>query len=186
YGRMGVISVATITVVSIIEETFVAAFAGLSSATGVVLGNEMGNDKLEEAKRHSKVILITNLIVTFVLAGLLILSKKYILMLFGLSPEVSRCASICLLVFALYMPFKTYNYVNIVGVLRSGGDTKYALFLDFSGVWLIGVPMAVIGGLILKQPIYIVYAMLMIEEIYKAIVGFPRYVKGKWIRNIVK
>ncbi|MEG2080665.1 MAG: MATE family efflux transporter [Oscillospiraceae bacterium] len=186
YGRMGVISVATITVVSIIEETFVAAFAGLSSATGVVLGNEMGNDKLDEAKRHSKVILITNLIVTFVLAGLLILTKKYILMLFGLSPEVSRCASICLLVFALYMPFKTYNYVNIVGVLRSGGDTKYALFLDFSGVWLIGVPMAVIGGLILKQPIYIVYAMLMIEEIYKAIVGFPRYAKGKWIRNIVK
>ena len=52
-----------------------------------------------------------------------------------------------------------FNYVNIVGVLRSGGDTKVCLFLDCSGVWLIGIPMAFIGGLVLKQPIYIVYAM---------------------------
>lgn len=91
----------------------------------------------------------------------------------------------CLFIFACYLPFKTHNYVNIVGILRSGGDTKYTLFLDFSGVWAIGVPMAVLGGLILKQPIYIVYAMVLGEEIYKAILGLRRYRKGKWIQNIV-
>lgn len=185
YGRMGVMTVATITVVSIVEETFVAAFAGLASATGVVLGNEMGANKLEEARRHSKVILIGNFIISLLLMCVLMLTRKYILLLFDLSDEVFTYASICLLVFALYMPFKTYNYVNIVGVLRCGGDTKYALFLDFSGVWLIGVPMAVIGGLLLKQPVYIVYAMVMAEEIYKAVIGFFRFRKEKWVRNIV-
>ena len=71
--------------------------------------------------------------------------------------------SLCLIVFSLFMPFKMFNYVNIVGVLRSGGDTKVCLFLDCSGVWLIGIPMAFIGGLVLKQPIYIVYAMVTLE-----------------------
>ena len=42
YGRMGVLPMAAITSTQVVEEMFIAAFAGLSSATGVVLGNEMG------------------------------------------------------------------------------------------------------------------------------------------------
>ena len=48
--------------------------------------------------------------------------------------------------FAAYMPAKMFNYVNVVGVLRSGGDTKMCLFLDTSGVWFIGVPLAFLGA----------------------------------------
>ena len=86
---------------------------------------------------------------------------------------MARDVSLCLIVFSLFMPFKMFNYVNIVGVLRSGGDTKVCLFLDCSGVWLIGIPMAFIGGLVLKQPIYIVYAMVTLEEVYKTIKLYP-------------
>ena len=77
-----------------------------------------------------------------------------------------------------------FNYVNIVGVLRSGGDTKVCLFLDCSGVWLIGIPMAFIGGLVLKQPIYIVYAMVTLEEVYKTILSYIRYRQKKWLKNL--
>lgn len=185
YGRMGVVPMAAITATQVVEEMFVAAFAGLGSATGVVLGNEMGANRLEDAKRHSKVLLLSNVVFSSSLAVLLILLRKQILSLFDLSAEVFSAAAMCLFIFACYLPFKTHNYVNIVGILRSGGDTKYTLFLDFSGVWAIGVPMAVLGGLILKQPIYIVYAMVLFEEIYKAFLGLLRYRKGKWIKNIV-
>ena len=82
------------------------------------------------------------------------------------------------------MPFKMFNYVNIVGVLRSGGDTKVCLFLDCSGVWLIGIPMAFIGGLVLKQPIYIVYAMVTLEEVYKTILSYIRSRQKKWLKNL--
>lgn len=186
YGRMGVVAVATITATQIIEEMFVSAFAGMASATGVLLGNEMGADQLDDAKRHARVILKATFLFTLLLGGILILVRVPLVGLLGLTEEVSANAAICLLVFACYMPFKTNNFINIVGVLRSGGDTKYALFLDFSGVWAIGVPMAALGGLILKQPVYVVYAMVLSEEVYKCILGYRRYHKGKWIRNIVK
>lgn len=185
YGRMGNLAVAAITATQVVEEMFVSAFAGLSSATGVVLGNEMGADRLRDAERHAGVLLRANLVFSLVLAGILVLLRNPILSLFSLSPEVHTAAAICLFIFACYLPFKTNNYINIVGVLRSGGDTKYTLFLDFSGVWCIGVPMAVLGGLFLKQPVYVVYAMVFTEEIYKTILGFFRYRKKKWVRNIV-
>jgi len=58
------------------------------------------------------------------------------------------------------------------------------LMIDTSGVWLIGIPMAFIGGLWLKLPIDIVYAMVMTEEIYKAVLGIIRYRQKKWLRNL--
>lgn len=184
YGRMGVVPVAAITATQVVEEMFVAAFTGLGSATGVVLGNEMGANRLSDAKRHAKVLLYANVVFSAVLGILLVLLRKHILSIFDLSPEVFSAAAACLLIFACYLPFKTNNYINIVGILRSGGDTKYSLFLDFSGVWCIGVPLGALGGLILKQPVFVVYAMVMSEEVYKTLLGFFRYRKGKWIKNI--
>ena len=45
-------------------------------------------------------------------------------------------------------------------------------------------PMAFLGGLILHQPIYIVYAMVLSEEFYKAVVGYIRYRQKRWLRNL--
>ena len=74
--------------------------------------------------------------------------------------------------------------VNLVVILRSGGDTLFCLFMDLSGVWLIGVPMAFIGGLYFKLPIYIVYGMVLSAEIYKTVLGYIRYKQGKWLKNL--
>ena len=36
----------------------------------------------------------------------------------------------------------------------------------------------------MKEPIHIVYGMVMLEEVYKAIIGYIRYRKKKWLRNL--
>ena len=50
-------------------------------------------------------------------------------------------------------------------------------YSDITSVWFIGIPMAVLGGLVLKLPIYTVYAMILIEEIYKLVLAI--YVIGR-------
>lgn len=35
-----------------------------------------------------------------------------------------------IMVFAMIIPFKIFNLINVVGVLRSGGDTRFSLILD--------------------------------------------------------
>ena len=46
--------------------------------------------------------------------------------------------------------------------------------------------MAFFGGIILGLPIYYVYAMITLEEVYKFILGFRRYKQKKWLKNIVE
>ena len=184
YGRMGDNAVAAITIATTIQDIVVVLFQGLSAATAVILGNEMGAGKLKQAEKYSKNFFILQFFVTLAAMGLCYVIRCNIISMYSISPEVAQAVNKCLIVFILFMPFKMFNYVNVVGVLRSGGDTAMCLFIDTSGVWLIGVPMAFFGGLYLKQTIWIVYAMVMAEEVYKAVFGYIRYRQKKWLRNL--
>lgn len=184
YGRMGDEAVAAITIATPIQDIVVVLFQGLSAATAVILGNELGAGKLKRAERYAVNFFTLQFLVTLAAAGVVLLIRQPIIGLYRIPESVAQDASRCILVFAAFMVPKMFNYVNVVGVLRSGGDTKMCLFLDTSGVWFIGVPLAFLGALVWKLPIYWVYALVLSEEIYKAILGFWRYRQKKWLRNL--
>ena len=186
YGRMGDDAVAAITIATTIQDIVVVLFQGLSAATAVILGNEMGAGKLKQAELYAKYIFILQFMLTIFAALVIVTLRWPFISLYqpGISDEVAMSVSRCLLMFALFTPAKMFNFVNIVGVLRSGGDTMMCLFIDTSGVWFIGIPLAFLGGLVLKQPIHIVYGMVMLEEVYKTAIGFWRYRQKKWLRNL--
>lgn len=184
YGRMGNDAVAAITIATTIQDIVTVLFQGLSAATAVIMGNEMGAGKLKRAERYAKNFLILQFIVTILGALFCVAIRWQIIGVYNITPEIAESVSRCIIVFALFMPFKMFNYVMVVGILRSGGDTKMCLLLDCSGVWMIGVPMAFLGGLFFGFPIHIVYAMVMLEEVYKAVFGYWRYRQKKWLRNL--
>lgn len=184
YGRMGDNAVAAITIATTIQDIVVVLFQGLSAATAVILGNELGAGKLKRAEKYATNFFILQFLVMAGAALVVIGIRTPLIGLYHLDGAVARDVSLCILTFAAYMPPKMFNYVNVVGVLRSGGDTKMCLFLDTSGVWLIGVPLAFLGALVWKLPIYLVYALVLSEEIYKMILGYIRYRQKKWLRNL--
>lgn len=185
YGRMGDSAVASITITQNVEQICVVIFQGLSSATAVILGNELGANKIERADKHAKGFFIIQFMLVLIMATICLIIRKPLIDLFNVDGKVASDIIKCLNVFIIYSPFRMFNLVNIVGVLRSGGDTKASLLLDMTGVWLVGIPFAFLGGIVLKLPIYYVYAMITIEEVYKFILGFIRYRKKKWLRKIV-
>ena len=184
YGRMGNDAVAAITIATTIQDIVIVLWAGLSAATAVILGNQLGAGDLEEAEEDS-IKFFTLSAALGVLAMLVIyVIRGPMISFYDITPEVAFDVHACLTVFILYLIPRTYNYIMVVGVLRSGGDTRMCLFLDTSGVWFFGVPLAFLGAMVWKLPIYYVYALVMSEEIYKMILGTIRYRKKKWIKNL--
>ena len=185
YGRMGDAAVAAVTISQTVEQIVTVIFQGISAATAVILGNELGANKLEDAKTHSKYFIILQFIFALLMGLVCFFIRNPLISLFNVSEMVGADISKCLIFFILYLPFKSFNWVNIVGILRSGGDTKAALTLDITGVWCVGIPLAYLGGILLGLPIYVVYAMVAFEEVYKFIFGFRRYKQKIWLRNLV-
>ena len=184
YGRMGEDAAASVTIATSLQDLLIVFFQGLAAATLVILGFEMGSNHLKRAERYASYSYAMAILVSFGISLMLLLVRGPFVSLYNLSPNVLEDVKRCLLVFALLLPFKAISAVNIVGILRSGGDTLFGFFLDTTGVWLIGIPMAFLGGLYFRFPVYVVYGMVMIEEIYKTIAGFFRYKQKEWLKNL--
>ena len=101
-----------------------------------------------------------------------------------LSPHSISSAANILLIAAAVMPFRFFNTINVVGVLRAGGDTVFSMALDAGSVWVIGVPCVALATVALGWPIEGVFAASFLEEVLKLAVGLPRFMSGKWINNL--
>jgi Na+-driven multidrug efflux pump len=86
---------------------------------------------------------------------------------------------------AIIIPIRLINVVTIVGILRGGGDAGFAFITEGLTMWLIGVPMAVIGAFVLKLDVQWVVLMVMAEELIKMICSLTRLKSGKWIKDVV-
>ncbi len=185
YGRMGKEALASITITQTIEQMAMVLFFGAASATAVILGNVIGAGHLSKAFKQAKSIFIITFGLSLIISVIVWGIAPYIAGIFDVSPEVTNNIVLCLKVFSLYVPFKTFNTINVVGVLRSGGDTKFTMILDTGCVWLIGIPLGALGGLILHLDIQYVYAMVLLEEFFKMFFGIYRVKSKKWINNLV-
>jgi Na+-driven multidrug efflux pump len=74
----------------------------------------------------------------------------------------------------------------IVGVSRAGGDTIFGMLMELLPLWLVAIPLAVLGGLVLKLPLFYVYLLMLTEEFIKFAFGLFRYLSRKWIHNVVQ
>ena len=116
---------------------------------------------------------------------LLIILSKPLISLFGFTPEGEKYALIILIIYGAVMGLQLYTGMNIVGILRAGGDTKFAMFTECGSIWLIGVPIAFLGALVFQFPVYIVVALVKLEEVAKFFVLRKRFRSGKWVNNVI-
>lgn len=186
YGRMGTDILAAVNISSAIEKIAFVLFNGMSNACAVMVGNKIGENDEETAFLYAKRLALLSTMTGLVLGISVSLSAGLLLSIYNVSEEVYRNAVSILSIFGLMMPCKVFNQINIVGILRSGGDATFSLIIDTTGVWFIAVPLVFIGGLVLRLPLYAVYLMVNLEEVYKFLLGIRRFLSGKWINNVIR
>ncbi len=186
YARIGTESIAAVNIVTTLEEFMFIPFFGIFHGGSIMIGNSIGAGRKETAHAYGKFLLISQLIMAVGAGALMIFSRGFVLSFYNISPATYENAYYLMLVSGLVFWTKTTNFTNIVSVLRGGGDTRFGFFLDLTGVWCIGVPMAFFAAFYLNLPVYWVMALIAVEELFKLCVGIPRFFSKKWIRNLVE
>lgn len=120
------------------------------------------------------------------LAFVLFAAPLWVYPLFKLSHGAAAVASMMMTMMALAMPLKDFNTVNIVGVLRGGGDVKAATLIDTGPLWLVAIPYAALCGLVVKTTVFWVYLAFPLEQAVKFFVGIRRLRSGKWVRDLTR
>lgn len=186
YGRIGTDAVAAMTLTNPLQGLFIGMFSGVSTAATVMTGKRLGRDEKDEAysvaKYLAKLAAIGAIIVSFVLVAI----SNWYVGLYEVEPEVAETTKRIIFVLAVYLIVKISNMVVAGGVLRSGGKTKYTLYIDLMGTWIFGVPLGLMAAFVWKLPIEYVYAVLSFEEVMRLIVGLIIFRKKIWMDNVTK
>lgn len=180
---------AAYTITNNVERICMVVSFGLSSTAAIIIGREIGAGR-QERVREVGLALNTLAVLCGGALGLLLwlfvrfVAPVWVFPLFQLSPEAERIAAMMITVMALYMPLKDFNSVNIVGVLRGGGDVKAATLIDLAPLWLCAIPYAALCGLVLRTSVLWVYLAFPLEQVVKCVWGGWRLRAGKWVRDL--
>lgn len=168
-----------------IQSIMIGALTGISSASGIIIGKRIGEGNYEKAYMESKKFMLYGLIGACMLSILIILLKSTYVSIFKVDENVRILAQKILVVYGFIGPIKVENMILGGGILRSGGKTKYVMWIDFFGTWCVGVPLALLSGFVLSMPIYLVYLFLSMEECVRLIISFVVFKKKCWIQSVV-
>ncbi len=164
---------------------FWSFMSGLSSACAIMIGKKLGENNLELAKKWGIQFTKLSFIAGIIFGAILFFSSDLIAAQFDHLPtEVTKSISLILKVFSFYIVIKFVNVIQIVGTLRSGGDTLYSLLAEIVPLWFIGVPLAFILSIYSELPLYIIVAIVNIEEIIKLVLLLWRFWSFKWVKNL--
>ncbi|MBK8615605.1 MAG: MATE family efflux transporter [Anaerolineales bacterium] len=185
YAHIGTDSIAAINVNATIEELGFVVFIGLGNACAVMVGNRIGAGRKDEAYEIVRRVIILGVAFALAVGLIIILLREVVVGLYDLSPSGENNVRWLLLVMASTLWIRMFNFSTFIGALRAGGDTRFALLMEICSIWLIGVPAAYIGAFVLHLPVYLVYLMVMLEELAKAFVSSWRFRSRKWIHDLV-
>ncbi len=186
FAALGVASTAAYNVYTTMGEFTNVLFIAFSNAGGILIGHELGAGEIGRAKNYAWRLLRLVFLSSIALCPVFILLRGVLLLPYPkLTPEAVENAKSGLLLIACIIWARGVNYTNLNGILRSGGDTLGAAAIDIGMLWLIGVPLTVVAGMVLHLPFMAVVAMTCVEEVTKVFVSIARVRKYKWAKQLV-
>ncbi|KAB7671771.1 MATE family efflux transporter [Bacillus sp. B1-b2] len=185
YAMMGTSQTAAISMIDPIIFIFTCVFTGISDASAVMIGNQLGANDKKGAFQYARNFIRLTTITSIIVGVLLLIAMPFVLSLYHVTPEVEKLVYGIIYVYVPYSIAKNLNYINNVGILRAGGDTKYVMWVDTIGVWAIGLPLAALG-VFFHLPLFAVYALANSHDFVRAFLGIRRTYTKKWIRNVIE
>jgi Na+-driven multidrug efflux pump len=149
-----------------------------------MIGNRIGAGELERAMLYARRFLALGPLVAVAMGLLLLAATGPMLTLYQVSPLTKFYTARLLLIIALVLSLRVTNLLLLIGVLRSGGDTRFGFLIDGGLIWLVGVPLASLGAFVFHWPVHWVYLLVMSEELVKLSLGLWRVTSKRWIHQL--
>lgn len=185
YAKISTNASATMQISNTIIDMFFIFLTGVGTASAIMIGNKIGAKEEERAKEYASHVGKLTPIIGVTLGIALWCLAPIVPTWFKIQPETYQDTVTVLRIMALFMPLRSFNAIMIIGVFRGGADTMYSMIVQAGTILCYSVPLAFIGAVALKWPVYLVFLLVCTEEIIKIPFEFWRLKSGKWMKSVV-
>lgn len=185
-GHLGTDAVAANSFVVVVRNFGTILCFGVASAGGILLGNIIGENKLDEAREGAKKVMKLT-VITGAIGGVIILAAMpFVLKYAALSEQAMHYLKYMLLINIYYVMGQAVNTTLIAGVFRAGGDSRFGFICDTIDMWCYAVPLGFLAAFVLKLPVMWVYFLLCTDEFVKWPWVIKHYRSRRWLNNITR
>lgn len=183
-GRLGTSVVMAMGIYNVITQLSSVLMNGLNSAACVMIGNTLG------AKKHSELQLLRgyfqriSLFVGGIDGMLMLLSIPIALAIYPMNEETQVLAKQILCIGAVIEFFKAFQCMNMMGILRGGGDVKFACMNDIIFLWGLALPLGFICANVFELPFILVFIAIKSDQVVKCATSEWRIRKNHWMKAI--
>lgn len=185
-GHMNADVVAANSVVSTVRNLCMILGFALGSGASVLLGIEIGEGRLADAKRDAGRSCYVTLIVGVLTGIVILLLRPVVFMCFSLTERAAGYLDIMLWISSYYVVGQAMNTLLISGVFRAGGDSRFGMICDIIVMWCISVPLGFLCAFVLNLPPMVVYFILCLDEFWKIPAVYVHYKKFGWLKDITR
>ena len=191
YANMGYEYYAGMTIFKTFSELAFAFYVGLGNACVIMVGKSIGSGKIQrgvsDARRFSVLVPLMGLVV-----GLTMIAARHPLVsLFAMGDNLSATTistAYAVTIFcSLEYCFRNISYVQVVGVFRSGGDTLTGMIFDLASLWVVAIPLALLGTRVLHVSFLgVVILAYLGEDIPKSILCLLHFRSMRWLKPVTE
>lgn len=185
-GHLNADVVAANSVASTVRNLCTVVCYGISSGGTVIIGKEIGENKLDIAKRDSDRLLKVAILSGIITGAFILLIKPIVFECFVLTERAYEYLGFMLNISSYYVVGQLFNTITIAGIFRAGGDSRFGLICDTINMWVISVPLGFLAAFVFKLPPMGVYFILCLDEFWKIPIVFKHYKSYKWLKNITR
>ena len=189
-GHLSSDIVAANSVATVVRNLSASFCFGAASSAAIILGNTMGENRLEEARVYASRFMKIAFWSALAGGALILICRPVILDFMHLYVTVTDVVkhelNLMLYINAYYIMGMSLNTMMVCGIFRSGGDVKFGLVGDTIAMWIYAVPMGLFCAFLLKLPEMWVYFILCLDEFVKMPAFWIHYRRKKWLRNITR
>ncbi|MDO4260879.1 MAG: MATE family efflux transporter [Eubacteriales bacterium] len=185
-GHMGSDAVAANSIANIVKNLAACFCIGLGSGGGIMVGNELGAGRLEQARVYGGRLCRLAVLTGTAAGAALLLLTPLILTAAGLNGQSSGYLRGMLAVCSYYMIGKSVNATTIGGIFCAGGDSRFGFCCDAVTMWLVTVPLGFAAAFALRLPMPAVYVIISMDEIVKLPAVYRHYRKYQWVKDLTR
>lgn len=185
-GRLGEAVVSASQIASVVQQFATVFVFGIANAAAVIIGNAVGEGNLEKAGQRAEWLKAVSLAVGVFSAGMILLIRPLAVSFYNVPDTTKELAGGMVAIQAVIVFFVSITAVGIVGILRGGGDTRFALCTDLCTLWLVALPAGLLTAFVFRLPVLLVYAAIKLDEPVKVAVIFWRLRNRNWIKNVTR
>lgn len=163
---------------------FSIAYMAVGTAVGIILGQMLGADKLDEAKPAAYKMIAFSFAISSVVALAYSVLAGVIPLVYNTEPQIRHLATWLMRMTAIIMPFEALTHSSYF-TLRSGGRMMITFIFDCGFTWGGNVLLAYTLSSFTTLPFLWIFAAVQCVSIVKAMAGLMLVREGGWVKKIV-